>query len=237
MNDKRSRNFPIRRGGPQGSCLNPAIFITYHSDIWSFLESGIPNFFADDLAVVIGGRIGVKYSLQCLDVERKLKQMFDNLEYYTVLAVQPINYMKTVRMWSARAVTLPKFEFFLGENKIQRVNCLRYLGYILTSRLGWNNMLSSIKMKVRERMRIVRSCRIAGTSSQDLKKVLFATFVKPLFTWICSLVPLLTSKQYDDLGHFYFSCMRKVVGNFAWSDVQFMTYSNIEPFENSCYRY
>jgi hypothetical protein len=170
-------------------------------------------------------------------VERKLKQLLDNLEYYTVLAVQPINYTKTVWMWAARAVKPPMFDVYLGGSKIDRVNSFRYLGYRLTSKLGWGDMLSVIKTKVRERVRMVKSCRIEGTSSPVLRKVLFSTFVKPLFRWLCSVVPLLTVKQYDDLGHFYHSCMRKIEGNFAWTDIQFLSYSNVEPFENLCYRY
>jgi hypothetical protein len=109
MNDKHSRFFLIYKGGPQGSCLTPAVFITYHCDVWSFIENSIANFFADDLACVLGGRIGVKYSLQCLDVERKLQQLFEYLEFYTVLSVQPINHQKTVWIWSTRAIGKPKF--------------------------------------------------------------------------------------------------------------------------------
>ena len=75
IDGKRSRFFPIGRGGPQGSCLTPAIFITYHSNMWTFLQNALPNFFADDLACVIGGRLGVKYALQCLDLEAKLKKL------------------------------------------------------------------------------------------------------------------------------------------------------------------
>jgi len=82
MGDKRSRSFKISRRGPQGSCLTPAIFITYHSDMWSYLQNSLPNFFADDLACVVGGMMGVKYSHQCLDIERKLKNLFEYLEYY-----------------------------------------------------------------------------------------------------------------------------------------------------------
>jgi hypothetical protein len=114
-------------------------------------------------------------------VERKLKQLLDNLEYYTVLAVQPINYTNTVWMWAARAVKPPMFNVYLGANKIDRVNSFRYLGYRLTSKLGWGDMLSVIKTKVRERVRMVKSCRIEGTSSPVLRKVLFSKFVKPLF--------------------------------------------------------
>ena len=90
---ERSREFPIFRGGPQGSCLTPTIFITYHSDMWTFLLNSLPNFFADDLACVMSGRIGVKYTLQCIDLEIRLKKLIDYLEFY-VLALQPINYIK-----------------------------------------------------------------------------------------------------------------------------------------------
>jgi hypothetical protein len=31
--------------------------------------------------------------------------------------------------------------------------------------------------------------------------------------------------------------MRKVVGNFYWSDLQFLIYNNIEPMENLCVKY
>ena len=81
MNDKRSKNFSISKGGPQGSCLTPALFIAYHSDTWSYPQNSLTNFSADDLACVTGGMIGVKYSRQYLDLEEKLKKLFDCLEY------------------------------------------------------------------------------------------------------------------------------------------------------------
>jgi hypothetical protein len=72
INDKRSRSFSIFKGGPQGSCLTPAIFITYHCNMWSYLQSSLPNFFADDLACVVGGMIGMKYSNICaLKIQEK----------------------------------------------------------------------------------------------------------------------------------------------------------------------
>ncbi len=83
--------------------------------MWKYLEGSLPNFFADDLACVIGGRMGVKYSSQCLDLERKLKKLFDYLKYYAVLSVQPINYNKTELLWSARAVGNPTFDISLGK--------------------------------------------------------------------------------------------------------------------------
>jgi hypothetical protein len=51
--------------------------------------------FADDLAAIVTGQIGLKFSEQCLDVEKRLKLFYEHLEYYCLLTVQPINYNKT----------------------------------------------------------------------------------------------------------------------------------------------
>ncbi|CAF3816667.1 unnamed protein product [Rotaria sp. Silwood1] len=101
---KRSRWININRGGPQGSSLTPTLFITYHSDMADFIPGAMSFFFADDLAAVLAGQIGLKFTEQCVDLERRLQKFFEQLEFYSILAVQPINYSKTQFMFSARAV-------------------------------------------------------------------------------------------------------------------------------------
>lgn len=66
----RSKWFPILKGGPQGSCFTPQLFICYHADLCDFFQFCSSFCFADDLAAVLAGRIGTKYSEQCLDLER-----------------------------------------------------------------------------------------------------------------------------------------------------------------------
>jgi hypothetical protein len=86
----------------------------------SSLGGCISHFFADDLAAIVAGQMGVKYSSQCLDLEKRTKNFLDNLEYYSCLTDQPINTNKTEALFSARAIGYPKFnplrtEFFLVE--------------------------------------------------------------------------------------------------------------------------
>ena len=118
LGEDSSRPFPISRGGPQGSCLTPALFICYHSDMWRFLELSSPNFFADDLACVLGGPLGMCYNSQCTELEKKVKRAFEHLEYYSSLSAQPINYKKTEMLWSARAIGAPRFEIAVGGQTI-----------------------------------------------------------------------------------------------------------------------
>ncbi len=237
MNNKKSRLFPIFKGGPQGSCLTPAIFITYHCDMWSFLESSLPNFFADDLACVIGGRIGVKYTLQCLDLEAKLKKLFDYLEFYSALSVQPINYEKTELMWTARAVGGPKFDISMGGHQIKWANNFRYLGYHLSCKMGWSKMIDIYKRKIRQRVAIVKSSRMYGTSSKSFRRLLFSTYVRPLFTWLFSIYPLFTDYQRDDLGHFYYTCLKRALGVPFWNDFLFAYIGEEKSLENLCAKY
>ncbi|CAF1355700.1 unnamed protein product, partial [Rotaria sordida] len=61
---EKSRWFPIDRGGPQGSIFTPALFITYHSDLTGFLNICSSFLFADDLAAVLGGKIGDNFTRQ-----------------------------------------------------------------------------------------------------------------------------------------------------------------------------
>ncbi|CAF1319634.1 unnamed protein product [Rotaria magnacalcarata] len=106
-------------GCPQGSIFSPTLFITFNSDMGNFLGDCMSHFFADDLAAILAGNIGSKFTSQCIDLERKLKLFLENLEFYSILTSQPINYNKAEGLRSARAIGAPKFDIANGENKIQ----------------------------------------------------------------------------------------------------------------------
>jgi hypothetical protein len=98
-------------------------------------------------------------------------------------------------------------------------------------------MISTYKTKIRQRVAIVRSCKLYGTSSLKLKRVLFSTYVMPLFTWLYGIFPLLTECQRDDLGHFYFTCLKRTLGNRFWNDIVFAAIYNELSLENLCWNY
>jgi hypothetical protein len=109
MFDCKSRWFSIEKGGPQGNVLTPTLFITFHCDMGQFLSGCTSHFFADDVAAILAGQLGIRYSDQCLDLEKRVKSFLDKLELYSRLADQPLNRSKTEALFSARAIGLPKF--------------------------------------------------------------------------------------------------------------------------------
>ena len=166
---KRSRWFEIKRGGPQGSSFTPTLFITYHSDMAEFLPMAMSFFFADDLAAVIAGQIGIRFTDQCIDLERRLHSFCEQLELYSILAVQPINYPNPMPVLRC------------GDQTIEWVSSFKYLGYWLTIKLGWGNIIGRACLRIRQQTAQVNSIKFGGTSSVKLRRVLFSTFVLPLF--------------------------------------------------------
>ena len=210
---RRSRWITIHRGGPQGSVFTPTLFITYHSDMADFIPGAMAFFFADDLAAVLAGQMGIKFSEQCIDLERRLQSFLEQLEFYSILAVQPINYAKTQTMFSARAVGYPNPMPHLecGGNHIEWISAYKYLGYWLTTKMGWGNVIGKIRTITRQRTALINSFRLNGTTSKQLRRILFSTFVTPYFTWLFSIYPLFTASQQQNLNHLYFTLLKRIM--------------------------
>ncbi|CAF1461181.1 unnamed protein product [Adineta steineri] len=121
-----------RRGGPQGSSLTPTVFISYHAYTPAFLSWTSSHLFADDLAALVAGQIGLKFSIQCTDREKRLKLFCDQLEYYCLLTLPPINYNKTETLWTRRATFSPQFDIILGGHTIKWTKEVKYLEYNIT---------------------------------------------------------------------------------------------------------
>ena len=214
INCNKSRWFSTAKGGPQGSVLTPTLFISYHCDMGQFLSECTSHFFADDVAAILAGQLGLRYTDQCIDLERRIKSFLDSLDYYSCLADQPLNRTKTKAMFSARAIGSSKFNvaFANGDDKcISWEKEYKYLGYIISSKLCWGKLLKDTECKVRKRIALIKSFKLFGCSSLSLRKALFYSHVLPLFTWLYAIYPLFTRKQQEDLSKFFYSSLRRTI--------------------------
>ncbi|CAF5209814.1 unnamed protein product, partial [Rotaria magnacalcarata] len=150
-----------------------------------FLSGCTSHFFADDVAAILSGQLEVRYTSQCIDLERHVKSFLDSLEYYSCLADQPLNRTKTQAMFSARAIGSPKFNIMFDSGDDESIcwkSEYKYLGYIISSKLGWGKLLKDVECKVRKRISLIKSFKLFGCSSPSLRKALFYSHVLPLFT-------------------------------------------------------
>ena len=240
INGSNSRWFSVGRGGPQGSVITPSLFISYHCDLSLFLSNCSSHIFADDVAVILSGNIGTRYAEQCLELERQTKKLIDQLEVYSLLTDQPLNYSKTEAMFSTRAIGLPKFNVkFSGGvgNNLNWAADFLYLGYVISRKMGWGKFIKFTEAKVRKRIALIKSFKIFGCSSVKLRKTLFYSYILPIFTWIYPIFPLLTPKQRNDLSHFYYTSLRRCLFCLQWNNDFFSFAIDELSLEDRCLAY
>jgi hypothetical protein len=169
-----------------------------------------------------------------------MKVFFDNLEFYSLLSVQPINYDKTEALWSARAWGVhegPKFNLICGTHHIKWCTSFKYLGYWITPKLGWSNMISKSVVKIRQRISMINSCRVFGSTSPEFRKVLFSCYILPIFTGLFAIFPLFSKCQRSFLSRFYYTSLKRVLHCQHWSDFFFAFALNEVSLDNRCTRY
>ena len=233
----KSRWFNIGRGSPQGGVLSPTLFISFHADMPEVLSWCSSHLFADDLAAIVSGQIGLKFCNQCLDLEKRIGNFLAQLEAYAILTLQPINISKTEGMWSARAVGSAPFELAGGSMNLSWVKNFKYLGYWIGPKLGWGTMIKRTSVKIRQRMAALSSFRFGGLSSPALRRALFSSYVLPLFTWLMPIYPLFTEKQRNDLDHFYLVCLKRVMRCSRWNDLLFAYAFDEKSLNDRCIQY
>ena len=237
INGSKSRWFAIERGSPQGGVLSPSLFIAFHADMPSYLSWCTSHLFADDLAAIVAGRIGIRYTAQCIDIERRLKLLLDQLESYALLCMQPVNIKKTVGLWSARAIGSAPFDLELNDEKLIWVSEFKYLGYTICPKLGWGKMIQHSKLKIRQRTSAICALRLDGETSAALRRALFSAFVSPLFSWIFPIFPLFTATQRNDLEHFYYTCLKRIFHCSEWDDLFFCFVHDEASLSDNCAKY
>ena len=205
-----------------------------------FLSGCTSHFFADDVAAILAGQLGIRYTDQCLDLEKRVKSFLDKLELYSRLADQPLNRSKTEALYSARAIGLPKFNITFNssdDDKIYWKQEYKYLGYIISSKLGWGKLIKETECKVRKRVALIRSFKLYGCSSPSLRKALFYSHVLPIFTWIYPIYPLLTRNQQDGLSKFYYTSLRRTLSSLTWNENLFAFFLDELSLEDRCSSY
>ncbi|CAF4125459.1 unnamed protein product [Adineta steineri] len=184
--------------------------------------------------------MGVRFTDQCLDLEKRVKSFLDRLEFNSCLSDQPLNRSKTDALFSARAIGLPKFTISFdsdGGDEIKWKKEYKYLGYIISSKLGWGNLIKDVECKVRKRLSLIRSFKLFGCSSPSVRKVLFYSHVLPIFTWIYPVYLLLTRKQQESICKFYHTSLRRVLYCLEWNDIFFSYVLDELSLEDRCSAY
>ena len=154
-NNYYSTEMAITCGVPQGSILGPFLFILYINDIFNISPNILPILFADDTNLFFKGK-----NLQ--NMKNIINSELHHVNEWLVANKLSLNTDKT------------KFMVFSPSNKnshendinirinnveISQVNCIRFLGVIIDSKLNWADHINMIKTKVSKAIGIIYKTR------------------------------------------------------------------------------
>jgi len=131
----------ITSGDPQGSVLGPLLFLNYINDIGNSI-SGIPiKLFADDTNLFI---FSESIDVLKVDAENKIKL----LNPWFVANKLSLSLDKTCySIYGSRDIEKLKIHLKIDDVKIQQVDCYKYLGILIDSKLSWQNHIDYVYNK------------------------------------------------------------------------------------------
>ena len=140
VNGSKSTELSVEIGIPQGSVLGPLLFLLYINDLpgASLL---LTKLFADDTCLIFSAA-----TVDQLQISINLEM--NKIHKWMVSNKLSINYSKTKYMLFHRQRTQNLFSLYINNNKIEKVNCIEYLGAKIDDKLTWREHIKHIESKL-----------------------------------------------------------------------------------------
>lgn len=153
INGHRSSEKVINYGVPQGSILGPLLFIIYINDIFDLPLRGTLQLYADDAVLVYSSdNIDQLY----VDMQHDLN-LINQWFFHNGLTVNASK-TKYLIFSSTDRFSNIGYELNLGNDQIERVNSISYLGLTIQQNLKWNKHVENIHSKLTKFLGMLRRC-------------------------------------------------------------------------------
>ena len=176
VNGSSSSSVPVKSGVPQGSVLGPCLFLAFINDLPENLSS-TSRLFADDTAVygTVNNYVDAAELQQDLlrleEWERNWEMMFHPAKCVTL----PITRKRNLRIPS----------YHLHGHTLETVSSAKYLGVTLTTKLDWEEHITSTVTKANRALGFLR--RNLKISSKTIKEKAYKAYVRPLVEYAATV--------------------------------------------------
>jgi len=164
----------VRAGVPQGSILDPFLFLLFVNDIVNVVTNNI-KLFADDTC------------LYCVvdDKESAADSLNDDLESLHQWAthwVITFNESKTKSMYFTRKNNIDVTPLYMNDTQLDDISSHKHLGLNLSANAKWADHIQDIYSRVCRRINIMR-CLKNKIDRQSLEK-LYIGFIRPILEYV-----------------------------------------------------
>ena len=198
-------------GAPQGSVIAATRFRLHIHFLYKYINEAIFHLFADDSVLIFPGSLEKKFSINIPELEAQAARVMIQLENFSNDYRLPVNVTKTKAML-IHSVVSPLFpKVFYQQQSIDFVKKFKYLGGVLTVKLGWGYY-------IRDRLKTIRKIYYAmkiifrSTRRNDVKirRRIFLAYTLPHFLWLACTWFYYTSNQKELIEHVYCKGLRIV---------------------------
>ena len=138
LEGQQSSSVKVTSGVPQGTVLAPLLFLSYINDLPDLVKSKV-RLYADDILLYIT----INSYADCLILQLDL----DSLQKWTEDWQMKFNFTKCDFLRITKKKCPITASYTIGENVIQEVSHIKYLGVIIDSQLSWSEHIKAIAKK------------------------------------------------------------------------------------------
>lgn len=185
FNNKYSDDEIVPIGLPQGTALSVLLFILYINDIVKVTDHAKVVMFADDTTITVKAKT---YE----DAIHLMNNDFNKILNWLNLNKLMLNVDKTKCMiFSSKSINTSKY-ITLGGCNIERVDKIKYLGFMINEKLNLNDQIQKCTQKAAVKVNMLK--RISKKLTFQTRKIIYSTLVQPNFDY-CSTIYLNATKE------------------------------------------
>jgi len=186
----------INKGVPQGSCLGPALFCTYISDLKPALSSNVLVKYADDLTLIMPITGNIENDI---DIEMK------NIVEWCDRNDMKINLSKT------QALPIIKQNKSFSTTKIQCTNEICLLGFTFDDKQSFNSHFHKAVSKASKNIYLIKQLKNI-IPAKDLNSI-FSAKIKSVVEYGLPAIPHISSSSLYLINRLYKRCNNLIFGN------------------------
>ena len=194
----------ITSGVPQDSVLGPFLFLIYINDLPNCVKNSVCHLFADDCHLYQRIR-------SCKD-SNKLQADLDQLQKWESIWLMEFHTSKcqVISITNKAKPIIGKYQ--IHDHTLEQVNCAKYLGIYIISKIAINAHVDAIVKKVNSTRvflarNIPRCCR-------KVKQMAYTTYIRPTVEYASPVWVPHTKRNTNKIEMVQHRCARYVTGNF-----------------------